>query len=60
MLYTPHEIRTITRNCATIAELYQLELFLLLESQYYTPLQRAAFDAGILRQKIKITGNYAA
>lgn len=60
MLYTPHEIRLIIRNCETIGELYQLELFLLLEGCYYSLLQHAAFNAGILRQKLKITGNYAA
>ena len=60
MNYTPHEIRTIIRNCNTLPELQQFEFLLAIESIHYTLLQMMAFKAGVLNQKFKITKKYQA
>ena len=53
-MYTPHEVRTIIRNCKTIAELFRVEMELVIDAEKYTLLQNKAFDAEILRQKLNI------
>lgn len=53
-MYTPHEIRTIIRNCKTIAQLLLAEFILLPELPNYTRLQVEVFKNAIAKQKAKL------
>ena len=58
-MYTAHEVRTIIRNCATVAELRRVELEILIyEMHNYSILVLMAFEAAIRNQKFKITKKY--
>ena len=57
-MYTPHEIRSIIRNCNTKEELFQVELHLLMDGHLYSALLMEVFNSAMLKQKLKITGKY--
>jgi len=58
-MYSAHEIRTIIKNCTTIAELRQVEfLILLTEAHNYSITLMQAFEACLFKQRLKISNKY--
>ena len=55
LAYTPHEVRTIIRNCNTHSELQQAWFLILTTDMHnYSPILMHAFERAIYRQRMKI------
>lgn len=56
--YTPHEVRTIIRNCNTHDELQQAWfLILITDAHRYSITLMYCFEMAIMRQRMKILKN---